>query len=169
MRERESGCRYTPTTCYETFPFPELSDTSRAAIGDAAKALDDLNPPEWVIEDVLEFPASVNGPWGHMVTTPNVDGIGTAHYVRLLARDEEIEKKLEQRTLTNLYNERPAWLADAHRRLDEAVFAAYGWSPDIADEDLLARLLELNLARAGTGGGLLAGAVDDADSDVDDQ
>ena len=104
-----------------------------------------------------------------MVTTPNFDGIGTARYVRLLARDEEIEKKLKKRTLTNLYNERPAWLADAHRRLDEAVFAAYGWSPDNTDEDLLARLLELNLARAGTGGGLLADAVDDADSDVDDQ
>ena len=60
-------------------------------------------------------------------------------------------------------------IADAHRRLDEAVCAAYGWSPDIADEDLLARLLELNLARAATGGGLLADAVDDADSDPDDQ
>ena len=62
VRERESGCRYTPTTCYETFPFPELSDTSRAAIGDAAKALDDLrtrrlNPPEWVVEDVLPVAA----------------------------------------------------------------------------------------------------------------
>lgn len=62
MRERESGCRYTPTTCDETFPFPELSDTSRAAIGDAARALDDLrtrrlNPPEWVVEDVLPVAA----------------------------------------------------------------------------------------------------------------
>ena len=62
VRERESGCRYTPTTCYETFPFPELSDTSRAAIGDAARALDDLrtrrlNPPEWVVEDVLPVAA----------------------------------------------------------------------------------------------------------------
>jgi hypothetical protein len=44
----------------------------------------------------------------------------------------------------------PAWLANAHRRLDEAVFAAYGWPADLSDDDLLARLLALNLERAGT-------------------
>lgn len=53
-----------------------------------------------------------------------------------------------QRTLTNLYNERPAWLDTAHRELDEAVFAAYGWPPDLSDEETLARLLALNLERA---------------------
>jgi hypothetical protein len=52
--------------------------------------------------------------------------------------------------LTNLYNERPQWLADVHRDLDAAVAAAYGWPADISEEDALARLLELNLARAGT-------------------
>ena len=53
-----------------------------------------------------------------------------------------------QRTLTNLYNERPAWLATAHQELDEAVFAAYGWPPDLSDAETLARLLALNLERA---------------------
>jgi hypothetical protein len=52
------------------------------------------------------------------------------------------------RTLTNLYNEPPTWLALAHRKLDEAVFAAYGWDPGLSDDDLLAKLLELNLERA---------------------
>ena len=52
------------------------------------------------------------------------------------------------RTLTNLYNERPAWLRDIHARLDAAVLAAYGWPADITDDDLLARLLALNLERA---------------------
>jgi hypothetical protein len=55
---------------------------------------------------------------------------------------------LKKRTLTNLYNVRPAWLDLAHKRLDEAVFAAYGWSPGLSDEELLGKLLELNLARA---------------------
>ena len=50
--------------------------------------------------------------------------------------------------LTNLYNQRPTWLDLAHRRLDEAVFDAYGWPVDLSDDDLLARLLELNLSRA---------------------
>jgi type II restriction/modification system DNA methylase subunit YeeA len=60
------------------------------------------------------------------------------------------EKQLKARTLTNLYNERPTWLANAHAKLDEAVFAAYGWSgrPDeLTDAEILARLLELNLER----------------------
>ena len=59
-----------------------------------------------------------------------------------------LAKDLAKRTLTNLYNQRPAWLDHAHRRLDEAALAAYGWPADLSDEDLLARLLELNLKRA---------------------
>jgi hypothetical protein len=55
---------------------------------------------------------------------------------------------LKKRTLTNLYNERPAWLDNAHRDLDTAVAAAYGWPAGISEEDALARLLALNLERA---------------------
>ncbi len=66
---------------------------------------------------------------------------------RLLPVDEHAEKQLRKRTLTNLYNERPTWLANLHAKLDAAVFAAYGWPTDINDEDILERLLTLNLAR----------------------
>ena len=52
-------------------------------------------------------------------------------------------------TLTNLYNVRPTWLDNAHRKLDAAVFAAYGWPTGLSDDEILARLLALNLARAG--------------------
>lgn len=52
------------------------------------------------------------------------------------------------RTLTNLYNARPTWLELAHRKLDAAVFAAYGWPPDLSDAAILAKLLELNLVVA---------------------
>ncbi|PDV97486.1 class I SAM-dependent DNA methyltransferase [Candidatus Chloroploca asiatica] len=62
------------------------------------------------------------------------------------------EAELKQRTLTNLYNQRPTWLANAHRTLDEAVLAAYGWPVDLSDEAILARLLALNLERAGNHG-----------------
>ena len=75
-------------------------------------------------------------------------GIGTVRYPRVVARDEECAKELKRRTLTNLYNERPTWLDLAHKRLDEAVFAAYGWDPGLSDEDLLAKLLGLTLPRA---------------------
>ncbi len=57
------------------------------------------------------------------------------------------DTELKKRTLTNLYNQRPTWLDLAHHKLDEAVFAAYGWSPDLTDDDILAQLLALNLRR----------------------
>jgi hypothetical protein len=54
----------------------------------------------------------------------------------------------QKRTLTKLYNQHPTWLDNAHRQLDAAVFAAYGWPPDLSDDEILARLLALNLERA---------------------
>jgi type II restriction/modification system DNA methylase subunit YeeA len=60
-----------------------------------------------------------------------------------------IDVTLKKHTLTNLYNENPTWLQNAHRKLDEAVFAAYGWPSNLNDDEILARLLELNLQRAG--------------------
>ncbi len=55
---------------------------------------------------------------------------------------------LKKRTLTNLYNELPVWLDNAHRDLDAAVAAAYGWPADLSEEEVLARPLALNLERA---------------------
>ena len=54
----------------------------------------------------------------------------------------------KKRTLTNLYNARPTWLALAHQKLDQAVFAAYGWKSDLTDEEILEKLLALNLERS---------------------
>lgn len=75
--------------------------------------------------------------------------------------------RLKKRTLTNLYNERPTWLAHAHRDLDRAVVAAFGWpetlgdraqpqNPDAADraaveDEILRRLFGLNQERAAAG------------------
>ena len=67
--------------------------------------------------------------------------------VRVTIREGD-ELLLKKRTLTNLYNERPMWLANAHRDLDAAVAAAYGWQPDLSDDDILSRLLTLNQSRA---------------------
>ena len=139
----EDRPRYTPTTTFETFPFPWPLNTPadaltaqqrehRDAIGAAAKELDDkrrlwLNPPEWVREVPDVSPSLPN---------------------RLLPVDDEATEQLRKRTLTNLYNQRPTWLDNLHRTLDAAVFAAYGWPVDIKDEEVLERLLVLNLERA---------------------
>ena len=72
---------------------------------------------------------------------------------------------MRERTLTNLYNQRPQWLVDAHRDLDAAVAAAYGWPTDISEEDALAKLLELNLERAAANGPVLANDVDEGEDE----
>ena len=152
----EDRPRYTPNTCFETFPFPRPTPAQEGAIAAAAKTLSELrerwlNPPEWTVENILEFPASTGGPWHRYLDHKAVDpknGVGTVHYPRLEARDADCAAKLKVRTLTNLYNERPAWLDQAHKKLDAAVAAAYGWSADLSDEQILEKLLALNLERA---------------------
>ena len=132
--------RYTPTTTFETFPFPEelspdlpaaghAGGPHAAAIAGAARrlvALRDrwLNPPEWV--EWVEEPAP-------------------GYPKRPAPRDEAAAKALKTRTLTNLYNARPQWLADAHAALDAAVAEAYGWPEDVTDEAALRELLALNV------------------------
>jgi hypothetical protein len=66
---------------------------------------------------------------------------------RILAKNEAAAQVLKQRTLTNLYNERPAWLDNAHHDLDAAVADADGWKPDVSDDEMLTKLLALNLER----------------------
>ena len=111
-----------------------------------------LNPPEWTVERVLEFPGSIGGPWDHYIDKSKIENaksqIGLVRYPRLEPRDAECAAKLKKRTLTNLYNERPAWLDLAHKKLDAAVAAAYGWPADLSDEQILEKLLALNLERA---------------------
>ena len=154
LREKESGFRYTPTTCFETFPFPEAHAEHDPAIAAAAKELNELregwlNPPDWTRPEVMEFPGTVGGPWDHYIAPATITDrgtfkVGTVRYPRLVARDADCAARLKDRTLTKLYNERPAWLADCHAKLDAAVAAAYGWPANQTDDQILERLLALN-------------------------
>jgi type II restriction/modification system DNA methylase subunit YeeA len=134
--------RYTPSTTFETFPFPQgmtpnipaaqYADDPRAQkIATAAKRLDELRN-NWLnpLALVMRIPEVVKG-------YPNC----------ILPKDEAAAQVLKKRTLTNLYNERPAWLDHAHRKLDEAVAEAYGWQRDMSDDEILTKLLALNLER----------------------
>jgi hypothetical protein len=142
--------RYTHTTCFETFPFPEgltpnipfaeyAGDPNAMAIATAARDLFKLrdhylNPPEWA-------------DW---IVTPEEEAAG---FPKRPVPKSGRESDLKTRTLTNLYNLRPASLVLAHEALDKAVAAAYGWSdytPQWTDEDILRRLLALNQQRSGT-------------------
>ena len=76
----------------------------------------------------------------------------SAHVLRPDKEEEDgngFAARLKKRTLTKLYNDRPAWLDLAHKNLDAAVFAAYGWDPDMTDDQILEVLLALNLERVG--------------------
>ena len=89
----------------------------------------------------------------------NAGGDGVVSDARVEWVDEPVERcpkravptaaaplrELGRRTLTNLYNERPQWLVDAHGALDAAVAGAYGWEADVSDDDALGDLLTLNL------------------------
>ena len=151
--------RYTPTTTFETFPFPwppgqelgEAEDGRVRAIAEAARGLDSLRQG-WLNPPRTEMDAGLSAAF---------------------------EKMLKQRTLTNLYNgltdyrenylrlpyaqRAGRWQAVYNRKLpfevieelhfihtelDRAVLEAYGWPPDLTDEQLLERLLALNLQRA---------------------
>jgi hypothetical protein len=59
-----------------------------------------------------------------------------------------VKGQKKKQILTNLYNARPTWLELAHKELDEAAFAVYGRPSDLSDEEILERLLALNLERA---------------------
>ena len=153
----EDRPRYTPTTTFETFPFPAgmtprdtapkqgqaappcmAGDILAANIAAAARHLDQmrntwLNPPEWV----------------EWVITPEEEKAG---FPKRPVAKPGFAAEVKKRTLTNLYNARPAWLDLAHKALDAAVAAAYGWedySPAMPDDDILKRLLQLNLERSG--------------------
>ena len=141
--------RYTPSSTFETFPFPDgltpdrpaaayAGDLRAEAIAAAARTLVEardrwLNPPELV----QRVPEVVPG-------FPD----------RFLSEDEAAAVTLRSRTLTALYNQRGtaagAWLDGLHRTLDTAVAAAYGWPANLTDGDVLIRLLALNHARATT-------------------
>lgn len=139
---------YTPSTTFDTYPFPEgltpdipaseyAADPRAQKIAAAAVRLNELrenwlNPPDLVVREPEVVPGYPD---------------------RILPKDDEAAKELKKRTLTNLYNARPQWLANAHAALDEAVADAYCWGDDwraglLADDEILARLFRLNQERA---------------------
>ncbi|MGH7004909.1 MAG: class I SAM-dependent DNA methyltransferase, partial [Alphaproteobacteria bacterium] len=133
----------TSTTTFRTFPFPEgltpnipakdyAADPRAIRIAAAAKVLNDLREAWLNPADLVK----------------RVPEVVPGYPDRILPVGPKAEAELKKRTLTNLYNQRPQWLANAHRALDAAVAAAYGWPADLSDDEILARLLALNLERA---------------------
>lgn len=135
--------QYTPSLGFETFPFPEgltpnnpaaqyARDSGAQAIAAAAQTLNErrdswLNPSN-LVKRVPEVVAGF----------PDL----------ILPANDAAAAELKKRTLTNLYNQRPAWLDNAHKALDAAVAAAYAWPSNLSVDEIFARLLSLNARRA---------------------
>jgi hypothetical protein len=177
--------RYTPTTCFETFPFPPglspadtapKSETEKWALGYDVPLFDNSDgrgeitliapfsepTPAIIVDPTRRIHAQaianaafklnqqrenwLNPPeWVDWVITPEEEKAGFPK--RPVAKPGH-EADLKKRTLTNLYNAKPAWLINAHQALDKAVAKAYGWNdytPEMTDAEILQRLLKLNL------------------------
>lgn len=139
----EDRPRYTHTSTFATFPFPEGMSPdvapadaralpAAAAIEAAAARLNDLR-------NGYLYPADM------ISTVPEVAKVLPD---RVVPKDQAAAQVLSRRTLTSLYNQNPDWLIEAHQALDRAVAAAYKWPDDISDEEVLERLLAMNLKRA---------------------
>ena len=180
----EDRPRYTPTTCFETFPFPAgltPADTAhqktesvagaepspqpspargRGSVGPLIPAglPSAVRPHAEAIARAAQRLVALRDAWLNPLEwsepVPEVVPLGmdSSPYPDRIVAKPGFEKELAKRTLTNLYNQRPAWLAQAHAALDAAVAAAYGWTdwtPAMPDDEILRRLLALNRERAG--------------------
>ncbi len=114
---------YVKSLCFDPFPFPEASKAQAKTIRDLAEELD-----------------------AHRKRA-QATGLGLTAQYNLLERlrsGEALtgkEQALDDTALVSL-------LLDLHRRLDDAVAAAYGWPADLPEAAILERLVALNRARA---------------------
>ena len=138
---------FTKATCFDPFPFPDISDNQRFHIANLSEQLDAHRKRQQVLY-------------------PDLTLTGMYNVLEVLRRGEPLtakEKVIHEQGLVSL-------LAQIHDELDAAVLDAYGWSdlapalvgkpggttpyPDKpteqaeAEEELLQRLVDLNAERA---------------------
>ena len=109
--------RYTPSTCFETFPFPKPSDPQKSEIEKWAKYLDDVRRGLLASDSK----ATLTGIYNKLVELRNNRDTSSPVYPLLIA----------------------------HEKLDAAVAAAYGWAWPLTEEEILEKLLGLNLEHSG--------------------
>jgi len=156
LRDAVSGFRYTPTSTFETFPFPyplgsePMDSPIVQQIGDWARRLvmfrdEWLNPPE-VGEAILQKRTLTNL---YNALEYYQQEVKPKHHdpKRWLSEIGHLLQLGRVRAETVITLQEIEQLAYLHQQLDQAVFAAYGWPADMDEEEILGRLLELNEAR----------------------
>jgi hypothetical protein len=117
--------RYNKSLCFDPFPFPDCSERERATIAAIAEELDGLRKERLQLHPDLSLTALYN----------------VVAKLRSGENLSEPEHRIHDRGLVGV-------IRRLHDDLDRAVFAAYGWPTDIADDDILAGLVALNRERA---------------------
>ena len=116
------------------------------------------NRPRYRIGHSFEsfpFPPSLTPdiPLADVMANPLAVTIADRARALFAAREASLTSGPRRLDITELYDLRDqggaAWLVAAHRLLDVAVAAAYGWSPDLSDDEILAALGALHQARQG--------------------
>ena len=94
-------------------------------------------------------------PWPLDTPEDALDGDQQKHHAAISEATKDLDDARSKwltadsgRTMTELYNEMPTWFRNRQQALDEAVLDAYGWPHDITDDEILDRLLALNLERS---------------------
>jgi hypothetical protein len=116
---------WTNGTCFLPFPFPAGKPDQQRRIRELGEALDAHRKRQQAAHPALTL-------------------TGIYNVLEKLRTSEPLtakERTIHEQGLVSV-------LKDIHDRLDEAVLDAYGWPRDIADEDLLERLVALNAERA---------------------
>lgn len=121
----ERDAVYVKSRCFDPFPFPDASEHQREAIRRPAEALDALRK-----QVLAEHPDLT------LTKLYNLREALLAGYALNAA-----EADIRDRGLVMILDEH-------HEALDAAVAAAYGWPADLAEEEILARLVALNRQRA---------------------
>jgi hypothetical protein len=121
----EDRPRYNKTRCFEPFPFPDSSEPQRERIRFLGEQIDAHRKRQ-------------------QEAHPNLTMTEMYNVLEELRAGEPLNatsQLIHDRGLVSV-------LRDLHDDLDGAVAEAYGWQPDLSTEDVLFRLVELNIARA---------------------
>ncbi len=124
----EDRPRYHNTTCFNAFPFPNPSDTVRNSLGSIGDKIDAHRK-----RALSEHP--------HLTMTGLYNVLERLRAGISPDALEDAERRIFDDGLVLI-------LKELHDKLDAAVADAYDWPADLADEEILARLVALNKERA---------------------
>lgn len=116
--------RYNKTRCFDTFPFPGCSESHERRIREYAEALDSHRKSRQAANPSLTMTEIYN----------------VLEKLRSGETLSEKERNIHEQALSSV-------LKQFHDDLDTAVFEAYGWPNSLSDDEILERLVALNLER----------------------